>query len=572
MQLFISWSGERSKAVAYALKDWIPKILHYVQPWMSEIDIASGTSWIEEFEEAVKQSEFAIVCLTKSNINSPWLLYEAGYLTRSGKTYLCPYLIDVAISDMARSPLHRYQARTADKMGTLNLIRHINKAQREKTIPESVLIKSFNVFWPKLKQTLEYLPNEELFGDINKLLDLSRVVRRPISTSKDPEPVRESVKLFLSNPSAYARKGYVTTAWQPIFEVTHISPEELVLSDKAGNLLWSQVDYVVPDDISTATLVFSLNEEVLPGYDLSMNSPLITIGRGKSLKLREDAPSLEIEKAKGQARRVKLINNRLEVVLELFPDPSNSYRDWFAGSASSVLLDGRQFLDEFNALLSLSDYEKRCMQIDKLFYADGQQISALAGIINRPYELISQSSGPIRATVTIASSIFNYNYSNPNTGKHISGKCRLYRTISMYNDAEYLVEELRLREVSAAGKDRKGYMNIPFGVRYFSYIDFGLDRYRLNPVPEWLVMGSNWFPFPGYGFATNTAVRSFQNPHLSFPDNGNRHKTFSWELHPEQNAKCLHFFAHNSLDELQIAVGRVWYEVIKEPLTAHIKK
>src|SRR4051812_13232017 len=35
MQLFLSWSGPRSKAVADALASWLPQAIHAVQPWMS---------------------------------------------------------------------------------------------------------------------------------------------------------------------------------------------------------------------------------------------------------------------------------------------------------------------------------------------------------------------------------------------------------------------------------------------------------------------------------------------------------------------------------------------------------
>ena len=34
MHVFISWSGERSKALAVALRDWLPLVLHYVEPWV----------------------------------------------------------------------------------------------------------------------------------------------------------------------------------------------------------------------------------------------------------------------------------------------------------------------------------------------------------------------------------------------------------------------------------------------------------------------------------------------------------------------------------------------------------
>ena len=42
MKLFISWSGKRSHMLASTLRDWLPLVLHYIQPWVSEGDIDAG--------------------------------------------------------------------------------------------------------------------------------------------------------------------------------------------------------------------------------------------------------------------------------------------------------------------------------------------------------------------------------------------------------------------------------------------------------------------------------------------------------------------------------------------------
>ena len=47
MKVFICWSGARSQAVAQSLRDWMPLVLHFVQPWLSDVDIAAGERWAQ---------------------------------------------------------------------------------------------------------------------------------------------------------------------------------------------------------------------------------------------------------------------------------------------------------------------------------------------------------------------------------------------------------------------------------------------------------------------------------------------------------------------------------------------
>ena len=67
MKLFISWSGDRSRIVAEALRSWIPDIIQAVKPWVSGVDIRAGTRWSREVEQQLLDTRFGILCLTKEN-------------------------------------------------------------------------------------------------------------------------------------------------------------------------------------------------------------------------------------------------------------------------------------------------------------------------------------------------------------------------------------------------------------------------------------------------------------------------------------------------------------------------
>ena len=81
--VFISWSGERSKHVALGLRDWLPAILQTAKPWMSESDIDKGARGVEEIGKALSDIEIGIVCLTPENLDSRWILFEAGALSKT---------------------------------------------------------------------------------------------------------------------------------------------------------------------------------------------------------------------------------------------------------------------------------------------------------------------------------------------------------------------------------------------------------------------------------------------------------------------------------------------------------
>jgi hypothetical protein len=93
MKVFISWSGPRSKAAAQALHQWLPDVIQSIEPWMSAEDIDAGARWGNEVTNELAQTRCGIICLTQDNLTAPWILFEAGALSKTiEKTYVIPYL------------------------------------------------------------------------------------------------------------------------------------------------------------------------------------------------------------------------------------------------------------------------------------------------------------------------------------------------------------------------------------------------------------------------------------------------------------------------------------------------
>ena len=93
MRVFISWSGSRSNSLATFLEQWIPRVIQVVEPWVSSASIDPGTRWSDEVSRALEDLQFGILCLTPENLTSPWILFEAGALSKIVlKSHVVPYL------------------------------------------------------------------------------------------------------------------------------------------------------------------------------------------------------------------------------------------------------------------------------------------------------------------------------------------------------------------------------------------------------------------------------------------------------------------------------------------------
>lgn len=197
MRVFISWSGERSRLVANALHDWLPNVIQAVDPWMSSSDIDKGARWSTEVSNQLAESSFGIICLTPENLKSPWILFEAGALSKTiENTLVCPYLFQVEPRDV-EWPLAQFQLTKAEVKDTLQLVHTMNFAQgNEQSLPESRIDKAFKHWWPILEQDLTTIPkdNDDLHNIrsdreiLNEILELARESSRQRIPTQEVNP------------------------------------------------------------------------------------------------------------------------------------------------------------------------------------------------------------------------------------------------------------------------------------------------------------------------------------------------------------------------------------------------
>ena len=82
MKVFLSWSGDLSHRIACEFRDWLPCVLQYAKPYVSSQDIDKGARWTTDIAKELHESAYGILCITRENIEAPWINFEAGALSK----------------------------------------------------------------------------------------------------------------------------------------------------------------------------------------------------------------------------------------------------------------------------------------------------------------------------------------------------------------------------------------------------------------------------------------------------------------------------------------------------------
>ena len=156
MRVFISWSGAASRAVAEILADWLPKVIQGVQPFVSAKDIDKGSNWTSELARQLEDAQFGIVCLAPDNLLSPWLNYEAGAITKSVDSRVCPVLFGVEKGEV-KPPLSQLQMTSIEIGDFVLLMNSVNRASGN-LLQLPAVKESVEVWWPMLEGAIRGVP------------------------------------------------------------------------------------------------------------------------------------------------------------------------------------------------------------------------------------------------------------------------------------------------------------------------------------------------------------------------------------------------------------------------------
>lgn len=205
LRVFLSWSMSRSEAVAQAFKEWLPSVLQNVRPYYTPDDISKGSRWASEIRGELEASDFGIIFLTPENLSSPWILFEAGALSKLEKSKVAPLLLGLEPTDVS-GPLSQLQLTKFNKDECFKLVKSLNRVLEGLALDPTVLTNVFEKWWPELDDKVQ-----------------AAMAKPPISVSSSRRPERDLLEEVLERVRAIQmRPASIGGMHRP-----RISPREL---------------------------------------------------------------------------------------------------------------------------------------------------------------------------------------------------------------------------------------------------------------------------------------------------------------------------------------------------------
>lgn len=164
MKVFISWSGELGRKLGECLRGWLPAVLQAVKPYFTPSDVEKGQRWSTDIAKELEDSSMGIVCLTTECLQAPWIMFEAGALSKHlHKSRVCTILFGVEATDM-KGPLVQFQATKFEKAEIKKLVGTVNDLCGEAKLKKDVFDEVFDVWWPRLEEEIGKVLNEDKQG------------------------------------------------------------------------------------------------------------------------------------------------------------------------------------------------------------------------------------------------------------------------------------------------------------------------------------------------------------------------------------------------------------------------
>jgi hypothetical protein len=188
------WRSQQ--AAAEIIHWWLPNVLQFAKPYFTPANIDKGARWANEISKELGESKIGIIAMTEENLDSPWIMFEAGAISRVvEENRVCPIVFGVDKTDLV-GPLASFQAIAFNRDEVRQLLTTINNAAKEAALSERSLNEAFDKWWPDLEQ---------------KVKAISSAAQQP---SKPRRSDRELLEEAVSNTRTLLREFQSLPPWQ----------------------------------------------------------------------------------------------------------------------------------------------------------------------------------------------------------------------------------------------------------------------------------------------------------------------------------------------------------------------
>lgn len=174
MKVFISWSAERSHALAKKLKPWLRVLSTDTDVFLSS-RIDPGTFWASEIVDQLNDADSGIVIVTPENQRAQWLNFEAGALAFAAPDRCVPVLFDMDETEL-EYPLSMFNYVRGDRSGLRDLAGRLFPDE-----DRDALEQRFRGAWPGLNRSMSKILTQPVASkkrkDSDKLDELVQKVR-----------------------------------------------------------------------------------------------------------------------------------------------------------------------------------------------------------------------------------------------------------------------------------------------------------------------------------------------------------------------------------------------------------
>jgi hypothetical protein len=234
MKIFISWSGNTSKEISEIFKQWLPGVIQAIKPYFSPDDISKGSRWNNEISKELEDTKIGIICLTKDNLEAPWIMFEAGALSKNiDNSKVCPILFGIEPTDI-QGHLIQFQASKFSKNEIKKIIKMMNPELGQDALSNDVLNEVYEMWWPKLEEKILSIlqnkkPNKEIIRSERQILEevltltrrLSIISEQNNSNSLPSTPIFKLLYTYNEIVNEVIKCGYTQTLIDSLLKLKH---------------------------------------------------------------------------------------------------------------------------------------------------------------------------------------------------------------------------------------------------------------------------------------------------------------------------------------------------------------